>query len=563
MKDYRNLILIVIAVFLLIFLGSIYVYYPNNVLNNLMKNGGGTDSGVLIEAQEGGAWGGSKYIICRDGKFFIDKNLVAYLDESVINYLKSEFGNKSFNMFYSSDIRDAFDAYQTFELKYYANSPAIDLKGSVLFDNISCGVENASKSGDWEKTREYQNVFYEINRSLMRNIPKTEIQEIAPGYIIKASSWTQDNNLFLFNNDERYSMYDDKPLSGWPILNQQQLNFIDSIDYPIKTYKPKRDNYFVKDNELFNISINNLEGRVSFDYIPSSQNLLPAERIKEFDEELYDFFVEAIDHYQPDYFSLDLYEIRYRQLNPEEINKYAQFRSQEYFYINRGDDIYLLPIKFSKREQTPIYQYINMPWVVGWSIKSVIDAKEWTYDNNLFPFDLIYQIGEINYALDNDLTRNRQELNKDQLDFANELSEGLSYFVVDNKLFSFNKYMGDNSLIIKRYTIDHIYKLVQADILNVLGQNFKELYSRIKSGEKIEENVIANQNQINAYKYLPSDLAYYEKDGNQYKILIASTSIRKQFISPYKDLKEPSDFCEVEIDKKSTLNISKDDLELN
>jgi hypothetical protein len=552
------------VVFLLIIAGVIiFVYYPNTILNNVMKKGGGADKSVLIEAQEGGAWGGSKYIICRDGKFFIDKNLVAYLDESVINYLKNEFGNKSFNMFYSSDIRDAFDAYQTFELKYYANSPAIDLKGSVLFNNISGGIKNASKSRDWEKTREYTDAFYNINRSFMKNIPKTEIQEIAPGYIIKASRWTQDNNLFLFNNDERYLMYADKPFSDWPILNQQQLNFIDSIDYPIKTYKPKRDNYFVKDNELFNISINNLEGRVNFNYIPSSQNLLPAERIKEFDEELYDFFVDATENYQSDYYSLDLYEIRYRQLNSEEMDKYAQFRSQEYFYINKGDDIYLLPIKFSKREQTPIYQYINMPWVVGWSIKSAIDAEEWTYDNNLFPFDLIYQIGEINYALDDNLIRNRQKLDKKQLDFVNELGEGLSYFVVDNKLFSFNKYMGDNSLIIKRYTIDDVYKLVQADILNVLGQNFKELYSRIKSGEKIEENVIANQNQINAYKYLPSDLAYYEKDGNQYKILIASTSIRKQFISPYKDLKESSDFCEVEIDKKNILNISKDDLELN
>ncbi len=540
----QNFILLIIFGLLIIIVDSYLVFNYYFKTKNI-ENDYNDINNVLMEVEEGGAWGGPKTVICQDGKFFSNNILSGQLDSSTIKYLKNEFGKASFTAHYSSDIADAFDAYSTFDVNYYGSEPQIKLDGSVYYKNIYADLDKATKYGDWQQIRNFLTIFSKLRQAVERKTKITEVLEIAPEGIIRAQKWIAANDLFLFNNNERYSMYADNVIPSWPLLNKAQLEFIDTIDYPVKTYKTKRDNYFIKDNELFLISVNNSEGKVYFEYIPSSKSIISADKIKEFDQNLYNEFENFVDTYKPGNFQRDLYVTRYLSSGSETDKIYDEFKSKQYFYAEKDGDVFILPVSFSKKQQTSAYNLENMEMMTFFNVKNAIEAEAWQEDGNLFPFDLIYQIGEINYALDDNLSRNRAETTKDQKDFGNNLDEGITYFVINNRLFIFQKYLPDNSLNIKRFTIDDIYEMVPGELLNVLGEDFDDLYQRVASGESIEETFKSTEEQLKAFNLIPNNLAYFMKNNDKYKILISNTNFVKQIAIPYKDIDNSNELCNV------------------
>ena len=410
-----------------------------------------TSDSVLLEAQVGGAWGGPKYTLCNDGKFFVNNFLSASLDSSAIDYLKSIYGRQSIDFTFSSDIEGAYDAYRTFHIKYYGKEPVKE-----------SGVSNSLES-----------VVNNIDEAITIKTPKTKVMEIGTGRVFQATGWNEASDLFRFNQDEHYSMFADKLFGSWPLLNEKQLAFANSLAYKMKSWTTKRYNYFIKDNEIFNIAVNNLEGKFYFESIFGSKNIYSAEKIKEFDPDLYNQFKKEADNYRPDFHNIELYTLRYQVLDAEKSNIFSHFQRDAYFYIIKDGFYYILPIKFSEREETEIYKYTDMPIEAMFNFNGYLEAKEWIADKNLFPFNDIYEATEITYTLKGEPNYNRYELNQQQLDFINQLTEGRTNYILDNKLFVLDKISGiDNIFSIKRFTIDEKYILVQADLLKLLRSEF-------------------------------------------------------------------------------------------
>jgi hypothetical protein len=352
----QKILLIIIGVILIVIIGGSLAYY-------LISKPGMSESGnILIELTPGGAWPGPKTIICRDGKFFSGNALMGILKNDAISLLKNKFGPRSIESQYSTDSQGAssdiviFDAYSSYDFRYYAGLPVEKMTGSVVsYEKAGGEFDHISRNGDWEKLENFNSIISQVGSAINNKTKKIEAMLINPSPIINAHQfiftaipWMYDDNLFLFNNDEYYSFPNTKSVfADWPVLNEKQLSVINSIEIQNNLKDSKEYSYyFVRQNELFRMDVNKWDGKLYFWPLVGYKNLLPIEKLKEIDEDLYNTFVNDVNSSKT---GKDNYNFKYVELSAGNMHKYDQLQGQEYFYINKDNKYYLLSVQFKKR----------------------------------------------------------------------------------------------------------------------------------------------------------------------------------------------------------------------
>jgi hypothetical protein len=147
MKKQKFLIPIIVIVLLVVIIGVIIFYVKEESRKEEPRT-------VLLEVR----WHGNVdklLIIYSNGNFFINGKEVSDLDKNDIKLLKNTFGEQSVEGHFSFDIRNTDDIGGSYDIRYFAKEPIRKLDGSIYYYSLSGGLENASKSGDWEELNKY------------------------------------------------------------------------------------------------------------------------------------------------------------------------------------------------------------------------------------------------------------------------------------------------------------------------------------------------------------------------------------------------------------------------